>query len=323
MHPDIEKLITLALSDGTVTEKEREIILRKAEKLNLDIDEVEMYLEGKIANHSGINPKDSSANQVSKSSKREFVPKVVQRVQPAKLDREATLAENIKNLELLYLINQIYIKKLEEERLIIKKDILRLKEIIKRHKETIKPIQKELIKERDRKISEYADKIIEKVDPVLKSKLKTSLNKSNKDLPNVIFYKKWVILYLDYKKIYEMNLNYEDGEFFISKKREIFNKYELIFITISLILIIISTAILGLGGFIGSIVISLFSYMVFFGYIVAPIVEKLGNQKDQIMIIFEDASLDLRPEYEEIKNLIDKINANNRLIEEMPKIPEI
>ncbi len=47
MHLEIEKLIEMALADGQVTEKEREIILRKAEKLGLDVDEVEMYLEGK------------------------------------------------------------------------------------------------------------------------------------------------------------------------------------------------------------------------------------------------------------------------------------
>ena len=48
MHPEIEKLIEMALADGQVSEKEREIILRKAEKLGLDVDEVEMYFEGKI-----------------------------------------------------------------------------------------------------------------------------------------------------------------------------------------------------------------------------------------------------------------------------------
>ena len=49
MHPEIEKLIDLALADGQITEKEREIILRKAEKLGEDVDEVEMNLEGKIS----------------------------------------------------------------------------------------------------------------------------------------------------------------------------------------------------------------------------------------------------------------------------------
>ena len=49
MHPEIENLINMALADGEVTEKERGIILRKAEALGLDQDEVEMILDGKIA----------------------------------------------------------------------------------------------------------------------------------------------------------------------------------------------------------------------------------------------------------------------------------
>jgi len=52
MHPEIEKLIEMALADGKVTDKEREIIIRKALKLSIDEDEVEMYLEGKISNNS-------------------------------------------------------------------------------------------------------------------------------------------------------------------------------------------------------------------------------------------------------------------------------
>lgn len=49
MHPEIEKLIDLAIDDGQITEKERGIILRKAEALGEDKDEVEMILEGKIS----------------------------------------------------------------------------------------------------------------------------------------------------------------------------------------------------------------------------------------------------------------------------------
>jgi len=45
----LEKLIELAFVDNILSEKEREIILRKAEKLGLDVDEVEMYLENKIS----------------------------------------------------------------------------------------------------------------------------------------------------------------------------------------------------------------------------------------------------------------------------------
>ena len=49
MHPEIENLIEMALADGQVTNKEREIILRKATTLGLNLDEVEMILDGKIA----------------------------------------------------------------------------------------------------------------------------------------------------------------------------------------------------------------------------------------------------------------------------------
>jgi hypothetical protein len=49
MHPEIENLIEMALADGQVTNKEREIILRKATTLGLNLDEVEMILDGRIA----------------------------------------------------------------------------------------------------------------------------------------------------------------------------------------------------------------------------------------------------------------------------------
>lgn len=49
MSPEIENLMNMALADGEVTEKERGIILRKAEALGEDKDEVEMILDGKIA----------------------------------------------------------------------------------------------------------------------------------------------------------------------------------------------------------------------------------------------------------------------------------
>lgn len=61
MNPEIEKLINMALADGQVTDKEREIILRKAEKLGIDVDEMEMYLEGRLGS-SNINFESSNQN---------------------------------------------------------------------------------------------------------------------------------------------------------------------------------------------------------------------------------------------------------------------
>jgi predicted DsbA family dithiol-disulfide isomerase len=66
MHPEIEKLIDLAIDDGQVTEKEREIILRKADSLGLDKDEIEMILEGKISEKTKKNQNVSSKQGVIK-----------------------------------------------------------------------------------------------------------------------------------------------------------------------------------------------------------------------------------------------------------------
>lgn len=65
MHPEIENLINMALADGEVTEKERAIILRKAESLGEDKDEVEMILDGEIA----LLRKDQNSTQSNLSSK--------------------------------------------------------------------------------------------------------------------------------------------------------------------------------------------------------------------------------------------------------------
>ena len=51
MHPDIERLINIAKESGELTEKQKEIILRKAEILGEDVDEVEMHLESIRPNH--------------------------------------------------------------------------------------------------------------------------------------------------------------------------------------------------------------------------------------------------------------------------------
>ena len=64
MNSEIENLINMALADGEVTEKERGIILRKAEEIGLDRDEVEMILDGKIA----LQKKELDNSQLSKEN---------------------------------------------------------------------------------------------------------------------------------------------------------------------------------------------------------------------------------------------------------------
>ena len=73
MHTEIENLINMALADGEVTEKERAIILRKAESLGIDKDEVEMILDGRIALiHKAPPPQEifySKSNKAGDSKK--------------------------------------------------------------------------------------------------------------------------------------------------------------------------------------------------------------------------------------------------------------
>jgi hypothetical protein len=59
MHPEIRELIKLAMADGEITEKKRAIILRKAENLGEDKDEVEMIIDGEVA----LAAKEQIANQ--------------------------------------------------------------------------------------------------------------------------------------------------------------------------------------------------------------------------------------------------------------------
>lgn len=76
MHPEIEYLINMALADGQVTEKEKAIILRKAESLNLDKDEVEMILDGRIAlsNKESLNSQGASISGDNKEGQSEKCP---------------------------------------------------------------------------------------------------------------------------------------------------------------------------------------------------------------------------------------------------------
>lgn len=108
MKPEIEKLVQMAIVDGQVTAKEREIILRKAEKLGLDVDEVEMYLESfinsnKSNTNSEINQEVPENREIKTPKKdvykaREFNPKTVKHIEPALLDKESELKFNIEEL---------------------------------------------------------------------------------------------------------------------------------------------------------------------------------------------------------------------------------
>lgn len=45
---EIEALIQQYLTDGVLTDKERQVILRKAEGMGLDRDEIDLYLDAEV-----------------------------------------------------------------------------------------------------------------------------------------------------------------------------------------------------------------------------------------------------------------------------------
>jgi hypothetical protein len=47
-NEQLEKLIEMALMDGELTEKEKQILFKKAESFGVDLDEFEMVLEAKL-----------------------------------------------------------------------------------------------------------------------------------------------------------------------------------------------------------------------------------------------------------------------------------
>ncbi len=47
-NEQLEKLIEMALMDGELTEKEKQVLFNKAEAMGVDLDEFEMVLEAKL-----------------------------------------------------------------------------------------------------------------------------------------------------------------------------------------------------------------------------------------------------------------------------------
>lgn len=55
MNEELIKFIELCLSDGVITDKEREVIFRKSKELGVPDDECEIILEGMIHQKEGVN----------------------------------------------------------------------------------------------------------------------------------------------------------------------------------------------------------------------------------------------------------------------------
>ncbi len=47
-NEQLEKLIDYALADGELTEKEKQVLFKKAESMGVDLDEFEMVLDARL-----------------------------------------------------------------------------------------------------------------------------------------------------------------------------------------------------------------------------------------------------------------------------------
>lgn len=68
-NPQLERLIDLALADGDLTEKEKQVLFKKAEAMGIDLDEFEMVLDARLYEQSQKQQTSSQAQAAPKSNK--------------------------------------------------------------------------------------------------------------------------------------------------------------------------------------------------------------------------------------------------------------
>ena len=65
----LEALITAALADGVLTDKEKNLLFKKAEAMGIDRDEFELVLDGRLAKRK--KEMEAQAPQAAKPAKKE------------------------------------------------------------------------------------------------------------------------------------------------------------------------------------------------------------------------------------------------------------
>lgn len=68
-NPQIEKLIEMALADGELTEKEKQVLFKRAQAEGIDLDEFEMVLDAKLHQINVGNNVQPSPNSAPQSNK--------------------------------------------------------------------------------------------------------------------------------------------------------------------------------------------------------------------------------------------------------------
>lgn len=65
----LERLIDLALADGELTEKEKQVLFKKAQYMGIDLDEFEMVLDARLYERNNSQPLQQAASSASSSDK--------------------------------------------------------------------------------------------------------------------------------------------------------------------------------------------------------------------------------------------------------------
>lgn len=68
-NPQMEKLILLALADGELTEKEKQVLFKKAESMGIDLDEFEMVLDARLYEKNNKQEQSAPVSSAPKSDK--------------------------------------------------------------------------------------------------------------------------------------------------------------------------------------------------------------------------------------------------------------
>lgn len=96
MNEELVKFIELCLADGVISEKERKVIFRKAELLNVDKDECEILIDSYTQN---LKKELKAIKSSSIRAKRNFTKKKVYSIKPAALNNEKKLQKEASVLE--------------------------------------------------------------------------------------------------------------------------------------------------------------------------------------------------------------------------------
>jgi hypothetical protein len=200
MNEQLIKFIELCLADGVISDKEREVIFRKAKSLGVDEDECEILID---SYPQQVNKISETAKPVTLKPKRNFTPKTVEKIKPAALNQEKKLLEDLAKL------------KDEEKKISANYDLLlddlkiKAREVNKIKTETLADFEKfreNFVKDLSSLNDKYINTINQEVskkfgvtEMILTSKQKTSLKnlKLNKKKAFILKNSKWDFIHVN------------------------------------------------------------------------------------------------------------------------------